>query len=278
MLKKLIKYDFKAIFKYWWIAALASTAISVLGGFCIRIISSEKQLPRMIDTIGAIGLVLVCFGFVAFILSALILTIKRFYTNFFTDEGYLTFTLPVKKSQLLNSKLITAILFQIMTGAVFIVNVVTMICIGASEYIFSQQFINVLKRFFELIAHIIDILGLYTPVYILEGIILLLLSLIFSTLFLFSCITFASVIAKKGRIIKAIAIYYIANSVLSFFIQIFLLFGVSAISRWYSVIPDNTTRAVIMLTFLTAIFFIALFCALVYCLQYRLIDKKLNLS
>ena len=102
--------------------------------------------------------------------------------------------------------------------------------------------------------------------------------MIFSTLFIFCCITFASVIAKKARILKAIGIYYLANSALTFALQIFMLFGVNTISRWYSVIPMGMTKMTVALTLLAAICLIALICSLVYALQYRLLDKKLNLS
>lgn len=278
MLKKLIKYDFKAIFKYWWIAAVASTVLAVLGGICLSVMSSEKALPDMIYRISTIGLVLVCFGFVAFVLASVILIIRRYYTNLFTDEGYLTFTLPVKKHQIINSKLITAMCVQLITAIVCLLDVVIMICVGFSDYIFSHYFIDTLKRIWSSFAELFTELGFYTPVYVLEVIMLMLLGAVFSTLFIFCCVTFASVVAKKARIIKAIAIYYLANSVLSFILQIFMLFGTNSIARWYSVIPENMARLTIMLTLLTAIFFIALICALIYALQYRLIDKKLNLS
>ena len=41
MLKKLLKYDLKSVFKYWWIAAVTSIGLSALGGLCISIVSSK---------------------------------------------------------------------------------------------------------------------------------------------------------------------------------------------------------------------------------------------
>lgn len=278
MLKKLIKYDFKAIFKYWWIAALASMIMSVLGGFCLLVMSSEKDLPDMIETVSILGFVLVCFSFLAFVLASIILIIKRYYTNFFTDEGYLTFTLPVRKHQLLNSKLITAICIQLLTVIVCFIDLAIMLCIGMHDYIFSHYFIETLKEIGRLISEAFSFLGIYTVVYALEIIALIIISAIFSTLFIFCCITFASVIAKKARILKAIGIYYLANGALNFVMQIFMLFGVNSIGRWFSAIPLELMKPTVALTLLAGICFIAMMCALVYALQYRLLDKKLNLS
>ena len=175
MLKKLIKYDFKAIFKYWWIAAVASVVMAFLGGVCLSVISNDKALPDMIVRISVIGFVLVCFGFVAFVLASVILIIKRYYTNFFTDEGYLTFTLPVKKHQLLNSKLITALCVQFITVIVCLIDVVIMVCVGFHDYIFSDYFADTLKRIWDGLMMVIKELGLYTPLYVIEVIALILL-------------------------------------------------------------------------------------------------------
>lgn len=38
MLKKLLKYDLKAVFKYWWIAAISTLGLSVLGGFAVTVL------------------------------------------------------------------------------------------------------------------------------------------------------------------------------------------------------------------------------------------------
>ena len=107
MLKKLLKYDLKSVFKYWWIAAIASLGLSAAGGFCISVMMAEKDVPALIAVLIVLTLLFSIIGIVAFSILSYILLYVRFYKNFFTDEGYLTFTLPVKRSQLLNSKLIT---------------------------------------------------------------------------------------------------------------------------------------------------------------------------
>lgn len=275
MLNKLLKYDFKSVFKYWWIAALSSFVLSLVGGGCITILNSEKNLPQAIEAIAIILLVIVVLGLVAFSLISVILVFVRFYKNFFTDEGYLTFTLPVKRAQLLNSKLITTVATMLITGAVCVVNVIAMLCIGFSDAIFSKEF---WQGALQVIDSIVDEVGFYLPIYIVEIILLVILYVTFSSLFLFGCITFASIITKKAKVLAAIGIYYVANGIFSFIVQMFSLFGITSLANWMSVLPSGSVYSVVALILLGVISFIAMLCALLYTLQYWMIDRKLNLS
>ena len=49
MLKKLLRYDFKAVLRYWWIAALTSFGLALLGSACIGLLDFEKDLPELVD-------------------------------------------------------------------------------------------------------------------------------------------------------------------------------------------------------------------------------------
>ena len=92
MLKKLLKYDFNAIFKYWWIGALTTFILSFVGAGCGSILETEKDLPESVSIFATIGLVLIVLSFFAFIIMNALLVYIRFYKHLFSDEGYLTFT------------------------------------------------------------------------------------------------------------------------------------------------------------------------------------------
>lgn len=277
MLKKLLKYDFRAVFKYWWIAAVTSLALSVLGGFCIRLLTSGRELPGVMYIFPTLSLVLVVIGYVAFMLLSLIWVYVRFYKNFYTDEGYLTFTLPVKRVQLLNSKLIMSVTTSMATGVVLVLSVLVMLGIGTSDQSFVREFV---RNFQELRNMLGQELGWYMGLYAIESILFMILSASFATLFIFCCITFASIITKKAKILCAIAIYYVANGIMSFFIQMFTVFGLQSIMTWLQKLPDTGggEKPVLALIFLVALLFMALFNALLYTLQYWMMDRKLNLS
>lgn len=275
MLKKLLKYDFQSVFKYWWIAALTSFVLSIAGGGCTSLLTTEKDLPTAVFILAVLGLSLVVISYVAFSLITMILVFTRFYKNFFTDEGYLTFTLPVKKSQLLNSKLIMSAVTILITDIILLIDIFAVILIGFFDQIFT-------KSFWQGISHLINelstALGGYLFVYILELLILIVLFTILSCLFLFACITFASIITKKAKILTAIGIYYVVNGICSFILQILLMFGITSFSNWLLKLPESSIQPVIALVLMGILLFITLFAVMLYTLEYWMIDRKLNLN
>lgn len=276
MLKKLLRYDFKAVFKYWWIVALSSVVLALAGGWSISIFGSEKDLPIILTVVATIVAIIAVMGAVAFSFITVIFVYTRFYKNFFTDEGYLTFTLPVKRGQLLNSKIITSVVASSLTGFVIFFDILIALAVGIPDVIFDEwlwyEFWN------EFVLEVIDGVGFYFVIYIIEILLALLLLSIFTTLFVFCCITVGSIIAKKAKIITSIGIYYAANSVFTFVVQMFGLFGIESLGVWLSRIDENHFAPVLALLLLCGILFIGVFCAVLYSLQYWLLDRKLNLS
>lgn len=276
MLKTLLKYDLKAVFKYWWIAALSSVVLSFVGGWSISVFSSEKELPTVLYVVATILSIVAVLGIVVFSFATIIFVYSRFYKNFFTDEGYLTFTLPVKRSQLLNSKLITSILANTATGLVIYLDIIIAFCIGVPDSLPDKENLRMIWE--EYILEAIDILGFHLAIWIVEAILLLLLFSMFTTLFVFTCITIASIIAKKAKIITAIGIYYVANSVFSTVLSMFWLFGIDFIVDLSDSIPLNYSGPVFSLLMLTGILFLGMLCVACYSFQYWMLDRKLNLS
>ena len=275
MLGKLLKYDLKSIFRYWWIAGISSLVLSFFGGGCITLLKSERTLPDFIYGITILALVLIIIGIAVFSILTMILILVRFYRNLFTDEGYLTFTLPVKRSELLNSKLITSLIFMFSTVIICFIDIAIMLGIGFAEEIFTKEFLETVR---DIVNHIIDAVGFYGILYIIEIIALLVLSVLFSTLFIYICITFASIITKKAKVITAIGIYYAANSIFSFGLQIFYLFGMQSLVKWFGVLPTDSLNLTVTLVLLGLIFFMAVICSMLYALQYWMLDRKLNLN
>ena len=275
MLRKLLKYDFKSVLRYWWIAALTSLILSLLGGGCITVLASDREFPAALYVCSVFVLIMVIFSYAIFTTLSMILIFIRFYRNFFTDEGYLTFTLPVKRSQLLNSKLIMSIGIIIATYIVLILNIIIMLAIGFSSELFSKSLWYSISYYLETFT---EGMGWYLVLYIIEFFIFIILSTAFSVLFLFCCITFASIITKKAKVITAIGIYYGANSIVSFVFQIFYLFGIGSLSNWLYHIPVAYENGVVALIMFGILLFMAIFCMLLYLLQYWMLDRKLNLN
>lgn len=276
MLKKLLSYDFKALFKYWWIGALTTLALSAVGAGCGTILETEKELPGSVIVFATIGMVLVVLSIFAFIIFSELLVYVRFYKHLFTDEGYLTFTLPVKRHQILSSKLISGFVCCLLTFIVAAADAAIIILTTFKKDIFYKgwyaDFVTGVK---ELIA---DFGAANLTIQIIEVVVLAVLVLALGILFTYLCITLAGAISKKSKLGSAILIYYGATSVSSVFTYMLYFFGVDAVYGWMYDLPRNTEIMLYPLFLLLAIFFIAMLSVAAYTLNYRLLDRKLNLN
>ena len=274
MLKKLLKYDFLSAFKVWWIAAVTSFGLSFLGGYAVTLIRSPRDLPDVVDSSAGLMLFISIFSLFAFVTLSEIIILVRYYKNFFTDEGYLTFTLPVKTGNLINSKLIMGVVVTVSTLIVLAFNICIILGIGFFDKIFNKEFF---KYVFEIIDAAISEFGVYLFVYILEAIVIFILASAFSLLLMFCCIALASLITRKGRVATAIAIYYGVNCVLSFVMEMVMIFGVRGIGIRLEALSDKVLYPTVAVILLAIILLFGLASVMLYTLQYFMVDRKLNL-
>ncbi len=272
MLKKLLKYDLRAMLKYWWIAALSSFIMSIIAGGCVNLLLSEYELPIAITILSVLFIVVDVIGLSGFVILSSILVYVRFYKNFFTDEGYLTFTLPVKRASLLNSKLISGTFVMILTTVAAIFNLCVTFAIAFWRDFFNSEMLEVIA--FE-IEEAQKALGGYLIIYAIEIIALFVVALLTSVLFISICITFASVITKKARVIAAIGIYYVVNATVNGITQLVYMIGLDyVVGR----LPENNINGSIAVIGFGVILLFALIASLLYTLEYWMLDRKLNLA
>ena len=113
MLSKLLKHEFRATGRTMLPVYAAVVVLAVLANFSIRVID------RSVHTLVTIfcGLIIAAFiiGIIAAGIMTLVMMIKRFYTNYLKDEGYLMHTLPVSVHELVWSKMIVSVVWFICT-------------------------------------------------------------------------------------------------------------------------------------------------------------------
>lgn len=276
MFAKLLKYDLRAVFKHWWIAAAVSVLVSALGGVCISIVNVNYTSYGALQTIAILGIVLSVIGIVLFYVLSELLVLIRYYKNFYSDEGYLTFTLPVSKSSLLNSKLLMSLIVFVVSTVVLFLDIGIMLMIGYADEIFKPFF---WEQIFAVIADITKVLGGYTAVYIVEGIVALLTLWVFTALAIFLCITVASMLVHKHKVLAAVGIYYVATGVISGLIEVLILrFSFYHIIE--KIVELQRVPCLNSVTFLIlgGIAVAGIASALLYMLHVWLLERKLNLE
>jgi hypothetical protein len=116
MLSKLLKHEFRATGRTMLPVYAAVVVLAVLANFSIRVI--DKSVHTLLTIF--CGLIIAAFiiGIIAAGIMTLVMMIKRFYTNYLKDEGYLMHTLPVSVHELVWSKMIVSVVWFAATAAV----------------------------------------------------------------------------------------------------------------------------------------------------------------
>ena len=139
MLTKLISHEWKDTFK---VPALLLTITVLLSAASLVYFSVADQASAGTD-LNVRNFVL----YIAYILIlsglSMILTIYfaiRFYKNLYTDEGYLMFTLPVSRSQLIWSKLIVSMAWGILSAVLAALMWTMVLSVAGGENLFAGIF------------------------------------------------------------------------------------------------------------------------------------------
>lgn len=144
MFGKLLKYDFRSMWKQFAFIWPAALVLAVVNRFTLDGLDSSSSVGE--TTAGVAMLVYVAILMAMFIV-AVIFTIQRFYKGLLGDEGYLMHTLPVKPWQLVASKLLCAVAATAVNVAVAILSMLLIIpwskedvqeVLQAFRYLFSH--------------------------------------------------------------------------------------------------------------------------------------------
>ncbi len=289
MFKKLLKYDLKAIARLWWIGAVISVAAAVAGALLFRFAISvldggtDSVFLQLLSILALIVGLLSVFAVLLSYVFTIILIFTRFYKHFFTDEGYLTFTLPVKRSTLFLSKTVSAVIWYCAHFCVILISLllfaVLVTPLQEGEVFLSFYVLEAIGALFTLLWKLI---GAWLIVYILEVLLILFVCTLFTISLIHFCITFSAVIAKKAKVILAILMFYLLSGAFStvsqFSLTIFgglMLEGMTILTQNAS--PDRMCGIYALLLMVMVGIMSVLGAALYSATQYML-DRKLNLA
>lgn len=117
MLAKLLKYDIKAEFK----SLLPIYLVTLIMPVALRIMDFLASKFSVLNTFYGMLIFMYIMVIIGVFVWTLVVAVKHFYNNILKDEGYLTNTLPVKRSHMILSKEIVSLLtFVVSTIVVFI--------------------------------------------------------------------------------------------------------------------------------------------------------------
>lgn len=197
MFIKLLKYDLKEQIKSLtpiFIVTITSIILSRIFIFLMDISAIFKTASTLIFTLSFILTLSLLFIVIG-------MSITKYYNKTVKDEGYLTHTLPVKKSSIILSKLTSQIILEIIAIVVSSLG----ICILTNS--------NPIDLY-NLIIEILGLIAEYSPLTLILFIIVLFMSQINITLLMYAAISFGqkhSSNKKFASVVYGVVIYIISQ-------------------------------------------------------------------
>lgn len=277
MLKKLLKYDFKSLFKLagpLYILLAAASVISFgLATVLSALINANTESSIMIS-FGITSVVIFYFLMLFAIIVAFSVTsfipVFHFYKHIFSDEGYLTLTLPIKMRDQLLSKTIAGFVVNLTSSVIGVLAIILSLFVSmiyvidhsVEESIFSV-IIEMLMLSFEGSLYIWTIL-LYAIYFVI--------ALFYGLMVMYMCVTLGAVVFKKLKIVGAI-VFYFATSLASGVVETVIGLIVGIIAG----LSDNVELASNVSIISTTVVY-GVIGVIIFFVNRNLFEKKINLE
>jgi len=280
MFRKVFKYDMKSVGRIVAVLVPAVILMAVVAGLMTRVYGDDVSDMFFILRMTTGVLIFFCLLVVsAFSAAVTILCLRRYYTHFFSDEGYLTFTLPVKRGTLLWSKTLSAFVIVLASVIVQIISALAFIvCVPDGWSTFSKIASNAAAYLFPRYIPLVILVLFTCAASLFGGLALMHFSL-----------TVGHAAAKKHSVLAAIGIWYGISAIKNTVTQIIGFAYLTSMDVYStvdmtvdpvaaaeeiqsSVMNQMTIYMLIFLIFEAACFF------LFYFLNYRMLKNRLSLS
>lgn len=275
MLKKLVKQEWKSFFPAPTITMIILTVVTLIL-MATFMTSFWDESNIFVELFASLTILTYIFCLAALSFCVTICTAVRFYKNLFTDEGYLMFTLPVKTSDLLLSKMLVAVLWKLISIVFTMLSIFGIATVGIS-YLSDMSIVHFFQEFFDLfkdaLSEMRETLMIPIPLFFLWLLLIGVCSLVFSILFIYTCICLGQ-FWSRHKIGGAILAYFGLRFVFRLFRQIFAI-PLSNFS--YYDVEDFTAGSWLLIMFVTLLIMGGL-CVAMYCICNYIMSKKLNLD
>lgn len=263
MFTKLLKYEWKASAGLLSILSLCALGVGLIGSILMRFATgsiSDENIGAILTIM--LAALFVYLALIAYVIGSEIFLMYRFYKSKFTDEGYLTFTLPVRSWQIFLAAFLNNLIWMLIIGTVLIVSMFLVL---------SGILSGLGVRFAEVFGEFEAVAGANTFDFFTKQILFVVVSFVSGVCLIMSSITIGSVLAKKHKILASIGIYYGISMVLSIvttIISVAVMFGEYMTASTVDPLDSMyVVQTLIQGTLAVGGFFLSVY----------LMDKKLNL-
>ena len=133
MFKKLLKYDFQSLKRVGFPMLVTMAALTAVVSIYVGVMIGKGGFSDVPNVFEITATVFAYISIMAILVCPLVFQImiyENFYRTLTTDEGYLTFTLPVKAKQIIFSKLTNGTIWTLIIGAAATLSALIIIIVG----------------------------------------------------------------------------------------------------------------------------------------------------
>ena len=275
MFAKLLKYEWRATRGFLGLLSLICLSAALVGGLSMRYLVWVSELDTQEDVAIVLSVLTMIFAFIAIVICCVAMelyAVWRFYKSRFTDEGYLTFTLPVTTHQILLSGFVNCLLGVLSS----------LVALGISYLVLLLLGFSALDNFFPSLWEVLPLAmenlwrlfsgetGTFLGLFLLEivtgtfsGVLTMMLS-----------VTIGCILAKKHKVVVSVAVYFGISMAISMITSV--LGAIQGIVSYTSQAASGvSTLSGMMLSGSVLAVVVAIGA---YWLMYVLVHRKLNLT
>lgn len=286
MLGKLMKYEWRGL------RLPVSIMIGILGATtlltCIIIFTIDPKLDSVASGFSMISLVLsfmlYYFGVIGCSVGTMLIIAIRFYKTTYTDQGYLTHTLPVDSKTLLAAKTITSVLCHLIMLASIVITILIIIGVGiyhisnVSTYYDAQYWHHFFtEAFSDFSEEFKEEYGISFGLFVVFYILFLIISSISGIMSVLGCISLGQLYAKH-RILGAIIAYFGMMGIQQFISYIAMMPTYSKMLRAEALSETMPMLEVISPTMIITLLWSVTVAVVMHLINLHMMTKRLNLE
>lgn len=207
MFGKLMKAEWRAsrrvIGALCAVVLISGALLGLLGNLLLRESSGSWQLPGFVNVLFSLLSVAAVLAVALSLAASVFYALWRYYRSRFTEEGYLTYTLPVNNHQLMLSSILASVLEILLVGLATVAAVAMAFGIFAAELPWNEVDWGLVGRRFEELLSLRPVVG--DVLLVLLNMVLMFLA---TLLTLMLAVTIGATASKKHPVLLAIAVYY----------------------------------------------------------------------
>lgn len=271
MLRKLMKYEFKATKRIMLPAIIVLFLISIFNGVFFGVIEPHISKNNIfVNLFGGVGMTAYVLGIIGIFIISGLLALFRFYKSDLSNEGYLTHTLPVTISKEILSKIIIGTFWIVVTGIVVMFSIFVILMVSGALNITDidwTSFKEVINAIFTEEGGLAFIAIIYLIIIIILGCSSKILNVYASMAIGFS--------AKKNKILCSFGAYMVLSLILT---VITTVAGMVLSNPLKAMMSTLSNAAAFHLLFIGVILYILILNAAYFFITKYMMENRLNLE